>query len=185
MDAYFHYELTHNTKRETFFEVIKTHLQIPYTVFKKSELSGYLFIEDCNITYCSQFFQSLCQDLYYDVIIMLSYADDAYTSYIFPLAKKLSISSYSDISFITFKALFQMNTDTIHSLNKLFSPLNSDEILVLETFLQNGFNANATSVDLYIHRNTMRYQLQHITDKLGMDMHIFMNAQLFYYWRYS
>lgn len=43
-------------------------------------------------------------------------------------------------------------------------------IKVLETYVKNHFEINATSDELFIHRNTLRYQLKKIESILGRDL---------------
>lgn len=183
MDVYFHYQITETIHKEMFFELLKIHLQIPYTIQEKTQQCGYILVEDRYISDCSQFFQSLTHDLYYDVIVLLSYGDDSFTAYIFTVFKKYGFYAFADINTVTFKAILAHDTKIRDYLNGLFSCLDAEQIQTAEIFIRDSLSMQHASDDLFIHRNTLRYRLQSIYDKTGIDLHAFENAQLFDYWR--
>lgn len=183
MDAYFHYQISETLQDDMFFELLTLHLQIPYTIHKKSHRHGYILVENRHMSDCSQFFQSLTHDLYYNIMVLLSYGDDSFTAYIFSIFKKYGFYAFADMNTVIFKALLTHDKNISKYLDNLFSCLDGDEIQTVEVFIRDSLNAQNASEDLYIHRNTLRYRLQAINDKTGLDMHSFENAQLFDYWR--
>lgn len=183
MDVYYHYQTSEPQQDGMFFKLLNLHLQTPYTIHEKTQQCGYILMEEQYLCDSSQFLQSLTHDLYYNVIILLSYGDDSFTTYIFSVLKKYGFYTFADMSTVVFKALCAQDKKVQAHLDRLFSCLDADEIQTAEIFIKDCLNAQRASKDLFIHRNTLRYRLQSIYDKTGVDLHSFGNAQLFDFWR--
>jgi len=55
-----------------------------------------------------------------------------------------------------------------------------DNINTVLGFIENNFNASKTSKNLYLHRNTLNYRLEHFALKTEMDIKKFQTALAIY-----
>jgi len=46
----------------------------------------------------------------------------------------------------------------------------TDNVLTAKTYIETGFNLNATAKAVSVHRNTVAYRLKHIADRYGVDL---------------
>ncbi len=64
--------------------------------------------------------------------------------------------------------------------NKFLSHLNEDDIVLLKTYYQNNMSLSKTSECLFLHKNTIQYQLDRIYKKSGFNPRVFKDAAGFY-----
>jgi DNA-binding PucR family transcriptional regulator len=48
----------------------------------------------------------------------------------------------------------------------------TDNVLTAKTYIETGFNLNATAQAISVHRNTMAYRLKQIHDRYGIDLSV-------------
>lgn len=59
--------------------------------------------------------------------------------------------------------------------------LSDEEIITLKTFIDNSSNITKTAKDMFLHKNTVRYRINTISEKTGLDPFKFDDALKFYY----
>ncbi|MCI6464043.1 MAG: helix-turn-helix domain-containing protein [Faecalicatena sp.] len=77
---------------------------------------------------------------------------------------------------------FVLESLPVH-IQKLYSehvlnPLNNKEVQILKTYFINNLSLKETSEALFIHKNTLQYQLDRIAGKTGLNPRIFQDAFL-------
>ena len=65
-------------------------------------------------------------------------------------------------------------------LNRTLSAIDSDDRQLLRTYFDNDMSLSKTSSQLFIHKNTLQYRLNHIFQKSGLNPRAFKDAVLLY-----
>lgn len=67
-------------------------------------------------------------------------------------------------------------------VDKILGPLQNDQesLHTLRTFFRENLNISETAKSLYIHRNSLQYRLEKMTEKTGMDVRRFEDAAKIY-----
>ncbi len=86
---------------------------------------------------------------------------------------------FDDLSLeLIFSGLNQL--EKTEFIDKTLSSLNADECALLAAYFENDMSLSKTSQELFIHKNTLQYKLNHIFKKSGLNPRTFKDAVLLY-----
>ncbi len=88
-----------------------------------------------------------------------------------------ALCTMSDISIEFALESIPANMKTLYA-NQILNPLTDKELHILKTYLLYGLSLKDTAEVLFIHKNTLQYQLDKITDKTGLNPRRFQDAFL-------
>ena len=94
--------------------------------------------------------------------------------------KKINTRVYDITSFIIEVCLEKEATLQKKLKSYYYNLVGIDNIGTVIGFIENNFNASKTSKNLYLHRNTLNYRLEHFTLKTEMDIKKFQTGLAIY-----
>lgn len=86
--------------------------------------------------------------------------------------------SFCSIEDISMKYVLENLPDSIRKLysEHILKPLNEKELHILKAYFTHGLSLKEASEALFVHKNTLQYQLDRITGKTGLNPRIFQDA---------
>lgn len=108
--------------------------------------------------------------------VMASYREARIALEIASRVHRHGISGYADLRVLAVLSALAQQPDAVAFAHEVMSPLepvgrsDSDLRSVVTAYLENGGNLNATSRQLYMHRNTVLYKIDKAAQLLGMDL---------------
>lgn len=108
--------------------------------------------------------------------VMASYREARIALEIASRVRRHGIAGYADLRVLAVLSALAQEPDAVAFAHEVLSPLgpvgrtDSDLRSVVTAYLENGGNLNATSRQLYMHRNTVLYKIDKAAQLLGMDL---------------